>query len=52
MLAEGCTQCTLDQFGVPSTCLGCAENLNLNKIKNSCDFENCKEWSNENNYFE
>ncbi len=40
-LALGCTSCTLDQFGVPSTCLSCAENLELNEIDNVCEFENC-----------
>ncbi len=52
MLSKGCIQCTLDQFGVPSTCLKCAENLSdPPPADNICVFDNCDVWTNEDDMF-
>lgn len=40
----GCTACTVDQYGVPSVCLECGNNLELNTTLNQCLFEHCFEW--------
>lgn len=50
-MASGCISCAINEVGDPVECLECAANLILDNNTNECNWNECAEWTNEDEYF-